>query len=88
MTDRLAWQIYKFSGGGHPDRYRRYGPYGRTHGLTERVFFDPQERSQMIRAAMFHPWTKAVTPLTAETLLGLFHEAVDLRPLIPTPASG
>ena len=39
--DRLAWQICKFSGGGHPDRYR-YGPYGRTHGLSERTFFDPR----------------------------------------------
>jgi hypothetical protein len=77
--DRLAWQIYRFSGGGSPDRYR-YGPYGRTHGLSERAFFDPRERLQMIRPAMFHPWTKTVTPLNAETLLGLFQEAVDLYP--------
>ena len=85
VGDRLAWQIYKFSGGGHPDRYR-YGPYGRTHGLSERTFFDPQERLQMIRPAMFHPWTRTVTLLTAETLLGLFREAVDLRP--PDPRTG
>jgi len=87
VGDRLAWQIYKFSGGGHPDRYRRYGPYGRTHGLRERVFFDPQERLQMIQPAMFHPWTKTVTLLTAETLLGLFQEAVDLRPPDPRTSS-
>ena len=87
VGDRLAWQIYKFSGGGHPDRYRRYGPYGRTHGLSERVFFDPRERLQMIHPAMFHPWTKTVTLLTAETLLGLFQEAVNLRPLDPRTSS-
>jgi hypothetical protein len=86
VGDRLAWQIYKFSGGGHPDRYRRYGPYGRTHGLSERVFLDPQERLQMMRPAMFHPWTKTVTLLTAQTLLGLFQEAVDLPP--PDPRTG
>lgn len=87
VGDRLAWQIYKFSGGGHPDRYRRYGPYERTHGLNERVFFDPRERLQMIHPAMFHPWTKTVTLLTAETLLGLFQEAVDLRPPDPRTSS-
>ena len=87
VGDRLTWQIYKFSGGGHPDIYRRYGPYGRTHGLSERVFFDPQERLQMIQPAMFHPWTKTVTLLTAETLLGLFQEAVDLRPPDPRTSS-
>jgi Protein kinase domain len=83
VGDRLAWQIYKFSGCGDPDRYRRYGPYGLTHGLSERVFFDPRERLQMIQPAMFHPWIKTVTLLTAETLLGLFREAVDL----PSPGS-
>jgi hypothetical protein len=76
---RLAWQIYRFSGGGYPDRYRRYGPCWRTHGLSEAVFFEHRERMQMIQPAMFHPWTKTVTLLTAETLLGLFQEAVDLR---------
>ena len=39
------------------------------------------------RAFMLHPvlhvWSKAVTALTAETLLELFQEAVDLRPLDP-----
>jgi hypothetical protein len=79
VGDRLAWQIYKFAGGGNPDTYR-YGPYWRTHGLSERAFFDPRERLQMIHPAMFHPWIKTVTLLTAETLLGLFQEAVDLRP--------
>jgi tRNA A-37 threonylcarbamoyl transferase component Bud32 len=84
VGDRLAWQIYKFSGGGNPDRYR-YGPYGRTHGLSERMFFDPRERAQMIHPAMFHPWPKTVTPLTADTLLGLFREAVELQPPAPRP---
>ena len=36
---------------------------------------------------MFHPWTKTVTLLTAETLLGLFQEAVDLRPPDPRTSS-
>jgi hypothetical protein len=81
VGDRLAWQIYKFRGGSaQPDRYRRYGPYGRTHGMSMSMFFDPQERFAMLHPVMFHPWTKAVTPLTAETLLELFQEAVDLRP--------
>ena len=33
----------------------------------------------MIHPGM-HLWSKTVTPLTAETLLELFQEAVDLRP--------
>jgi hypothetical protein len=82
VGDRLAWQIYKFSSGGQRSSHR-YGPDWHTHGLSERTFFDPQERLQMIRPAMFHPWTKAVTPLTAETLLKLFQEAVDLQPPDP-----
>ena len=83
---RLAWQIYKFSGAADmPDRYR-YGPYGRTHGLSERAFFDPQERSSNAPPGHVPPWTKTVTLLTAETLLGLFQEAVDLRP--PDPRTG
>jgi hypothetical protein len=32
---------------------------------------------------MFHPWTKTVTLLTAEILLGLFQEAVGLWPSDP-----
>jgi Protein kinase domain len=87
VGDRLAWQIYKFSGGfAQPDRYRRYGPYGRTHGMSMNTFFDPQERFAMLHPVMLHPWTKTVTPLTAESLLELFREAVDLRP--PDPRTG
>jgi hypothetical protein len=37
---------------------------------------------------MFHPWTRAVTLLTTEILLGLFQEAVGLRPSDPAPESG
>jgi len=86
VGDRLAWQIYKFrSGLADPDRYR-CGPYGRTHGMSERTFFDSQERFAMLHPVMFHPWSKTVTPLTAETLLELFQEAVDLRP--PDPRTG
>lgn len=77
--DHLAWQVYKFTGGGNPAMYR-YGPYGRTHGLSESAFFNPGERMQMLRPAMFHPWLKTVTLLTADTLLELFQEAVDLQP--------
>jgi len=44
------------------------------------TFFDPQERFAMLHPVNFHPWTKTVTALTAETLLELFQEAVDLRP--------
>lgn len=83
---RLAWRIYKFHGSAliPPDRYQ-YGPYGRTHGLGHREFFDPRERSFMLHPVM-HVWSKTVTALTAETLLGLFQEAVDLRP--PNPRTG
>lgn len=35
---------------------------------------------------VLHVWSKAVTALTAETLLELFQEAVDLRP--PNPRTG
>jgi hypothetical protein len=35
---------------------------------------------------MMHVWSKTVTALTSETLLGLFQEAVDLRP--PDPRTG
>jgi Protein kinase domain len=79
VDDHLAWRIYKFAGGGNPAMYR-YGPYGRTHGVSESAFFNPGERLQMLRPAMFHPWVKTVTLLTADTLLELFQEAVDLKP--------
>ena len=81
--DRLAWQIYKFrSGLVPPDRYP-YGPYGLRHG----EFFNPRERSFMLHPVM-HVWSKTVTPLTVETLLELFQEAVNLGPRTPAPASG
>ena len=47
------------------------------------MFFDPRERLRNDPPAMFHPWTKTVTLLTAETLAGLFREAVDLHPPDP-----
>jgi hypothetical protein len=85
VGDRLAWQIYKFrSSFVPPDRYS-YGPYGRTHGLLVGQFFDPLERNYMLRPVT-HVWSKTVTTLTAETLLELFQEAVDLRP--PDPRTG
>ena len=62
-----------------------YGPYGRTHGLRHGEFFDPRERYFMLHPVM-HVWNKTITTLTAETLLELFQEAVDLRP--PDPRSG
>ena len=42
----------------------------------------------MPHPVMLHPRTKTVTPLTAETLLEQFREAVVLRPWTPAPASG
>jgi hypothetical protein len=83
--DRLGWQVYRFRAGlVPPDRYR-YGPYGRTHGLRHGEFFNAQERNFMIHPVM-HVWSKTVVPLTAETALELFQEAVDLRP--PDPRTG
>ena len=35
VGDRLAWLVYKFSGGGHPDRYRLWTP--RAYARTERA---------------------------------------------------
>ena len=85
VGDRLVWQIYRFrSGIVPPDRYR-YGPYGRTHGLRHGEFLDPRERAFMLHPVL-HVWSKAVTALTAEKLLELFQEAVDLRP--PDPRTG
>jgi len=87
VGDRLSWQIYKFrSGPVPPDRYR-YGPYGRTHGLRHGEFFDSRERYFMIHPGM-HVWSRTVTPLTAETVLELFQEAVDFGLRIPAPAAG
>jgi hypothetical protein len=67
-----------------PERYP-YGPYGRTHGLRYGEFVDSRERSFMLRPVM-HVRSKTVTTLTAETLLELFQQAVDLRP--PDPRTG
>jgi len=64
-----------------PDKYS-YGPYGRTHGLRHGDFFNPQQRYFMIHPAI-HVWSKTSVALTAETALGLFQEAVDLRPQDP-----
>jgi hypothetical protein len=85
--DRFIWRIYKFHSSAfiQPDKYRAFGPYGRTHGLGTQKFFDPQERSYMLHPVT-HVWSKTVTPLTAETLLGLFQEAVDLKQ--PDPRTG
>jgi hypothetical protein len=85
VDDRLAWQIYKFRSGLVPPERYPYGPYGRTHGLRYGEFFDSRERSFMLRPVM-HVWSKTVTTLTAETLLELFQQAVDLRP--PDPRTG
>ncbi len=85
VNDRFGWQIYRFNSGPVPPQRYRYGPYGRTHGLRHGEFFDPRERGFMLRPVM-HVWSKKVTPLTAETLLELFQEAVDLRP--PDPRTG
>ncbi|MBV9024253.1 MAG: protein kinase [Streptomycetaceae bacterium] len=85
VGDRLVWQIYKFrSSMVPPDRYT-FGPYGRTHGLRHGGFLDPQQRYFMLHPAL-HVWSKTVETLTAETLLELFKEAVDLRP--PDPRTG
>lgn len=86
VGDRLAWQIYKFQGmWAPPDRYD-YGPYGRTHGMSEGSFLEPRERYVMLHSFMGHPWNKTISALAAETLLGLFQEAVALRP--PDPRTG
>ncbi|MFF3097711.1 protein kinase [Streptomyces cyaneofuscatus] len=85
VGDRLIWQIYKFhSGMVRPERYA-FGPFGRTHGFRHSDFFDSQERYFMLHPAL-HVWSKTVEVLTAETLLDLFKEAVDLRP--PDPRTG
>ncbi len=84
--DRLGWLVYKFRSSAMvpPDKYP-YGPYGRTHGLDDYWFFNPQERYFMIHPAM-HVWHKTAVALTADAALELFQEAVDLRP--PHPRTG
>ncbi|MGH3185032.1 MAG: hypothetical protein ACRDOE_24435, partial [Streptosporangiaceae bacterium] len=63
VGDRLAWQIYKFrSGLVPPDRYS-YGPYGRTHGLRHGEFFNPRERSHVVRQSCWT--TRSPTPRSA-----------------------
>jgi hypothetical protein len=77
--DRLGWQIYKFRNSVlPPDRYP-FGPYGRTHGLRHGDFSNPEMRSAMIHGGM-QVWNMTVAPLTADTALELFQEAVDLQP--------
>ncbi|MCZ4098061.1 serine/threonine-protein kinase [Streptomyces sp. H39-C1] len=85
VGDRLVWQIYKFRSGMVPREKYRFGPYGRTHGFQHGEFFNSQERYFMLHPAL-HVWNKTVEVLTAETLLNLFQEAVDLRP--PDPRTG
>jgi hypothetical protein len=87
VGDRLGWQIYRFRAAGLtvPDNYT-FGPFGRTHGLKYEDFFGKWGRPFMIRPAGFHAWQKSVEPLTSGSLLGLFREAVDLRP--PDPRTG
>jgi hypothetical protein len=86
VEDRLSWQVYRFRPGGltPPSNYR-FGPYGRTHGLSHEDFFGQWGRYFMVHPAM-HAWQKSVAPLTAETMLDLFREAIDLCP--PDPRTG
>lgn len=85
IGDRLGWRVYRFRSGMVPPGKYPYGPYGRTHGLSHSDFFGQWGRYFMIHPAM-HVWQKAVVQLTAQTLLDLFREAVDLRP--PDPRTG
>jgi serine/threonine protein kinase len=93
VGDRLGWQVYKFLGLHPPVEtpdgrvYGPYGPYGRTHGLRHREFFHPNN----VRRPFGLTWRLTVrvlpvTPLTADTALELFQEAVDLQP--PNPRTG
>ena len=79
IGDRLGWQVYRFRSGMVPSSRYEYGPYGRTHGLDVRHFLDPRERQFMLKPVM-HVWRKTTATLTAEAVLELFQEAVDLRP--------
>jgi serine/threonine protein kinase len=84
--DHLGWQVYRFRASMvQPGNYR-YGPYGRTHGLRHGEFFHTYERYFMITTSGTHVWSKTVVPLTADTALELFQEAVDLQP--PDPRTG
>jgi len=78
VGDRLAWQIYRSAAASCRQTGTGTGPTAAPTGsVTES--FDPRERAFMLHP-MLHVWSKAVTALTAETLLELFQEAVDLRP--------
>jgi serine/threonine-protein kinase len=85
IGDRFGWQAYRFQAGMIAPNNYRYGPYGRTHGLSHEDFFGQYGRYFMIHSAM-HTWQKSVVPLTTESVLDLFREAVDLRP--PDPRTG
>lgn len=82
IDDRYAWQVYRFRADIVAAEKYSYGPYGRTHGLERANFLDSRERSYMLQPAR-HVWTKTVMPLTVDTALQLFQEAIDLRP--PSP---
>lgn len=86
IGERLEWNLYRFRAGiVPPDRYARYGPWGRVHGLSRELFFDPRERGVMVRPAM-HVWQKDVRRLDSSSVLSLFREAVELTP--PDPRTG
>jgi serine/threonine protein kinase len=85
LGDRFGWQIYRFRATtARPDRYP-YGPHGRTHGLEYQDFYGQWGRRFMIHPVR-HVWQMAVERLSTDTLLGLFREAIDLRP--PDPRTG
>ena len=86
VGDRLGWQVYRFRASGHvpPDKYT-FGPYGRTHGLSNEDFLGQWGRHFMLHPAM-HVWEMNRTELTTESLLRLFQEAVELRS--PDPRTG
>jgi hypothetical protein len=75
---RLGWQVYKFRNGVVPPNKYPYGPYGRTHGLRDTHFFNPQIRYSMIHGGI-QAWSKTIEPLTADAALELFQEGVDLQ---------
>ena len=85
VDDRYIWRVYRFKIGFGPPGNYRFGPWSRMHGLRQHDFFDPNQRYLMIHPAM-HVWSLQVVHANVDVIVGLFREAVDLRP--PDPRTG
>lgn len=96
VAGRMEWRLYQFSQGQPRFKYPvsgatpkpipyDYGPAGRPHGLPLDRFSDPKERLCMYQGRQA-AWNLTRCPLTADTIVLLFLEALELH--APTDPRG